>query len=126
MTPKTAATATLPEGKADHIIWDDTVPGLGLRLRAGGSRAWVFRYRHGGAQRSMKLGPASAITLAAARKSASELVARTHLGQDPAGEKRVARQKEESAFHILAERFLAAKRPELRPSTISEYERHLR
>jgi hypothetical protein len=38
--------AQLPAGKDDHIIWAD-IPGLGLRIRSGGSRGFVFWYRVG-------------------------------------------------------------------------------
>jgi hypothetical protein len=38
----------VPKGKADVIVWDKDVAGFGLRVRAGGARVWVFRYRIGG------------------------------------------------------------------------------
>jgi hypothetical protein len=51
---KSALTAmTLPEGKADHVVWDDDLPGFGLRLR-GDTRRWVVQYRIGGQSRRRK------------------------------------------------------------------------
>ena len=44
-------TLALPEGKTDAIHFDDLTPGLGLRLRLGGGRSWVFQYQLGQKQR---------------------------------------------------------------------------
>jgi hypothetical protein len=74
-TPRNIASLTLPAGKQETIFWDDDVAGFGLRLREGGSRTWVYRYRVGGTQRSMKLGNGNSVSLAIARKNASELEA---------------------------------------------------
>jgi|ERR1700745_1195252 hypothetical protein len=41
----------LPEGKSDHLEFDDEIPGFGLRLRAGGKRTWLIQYRVGAKQR---------------------------------------------------------------------------
>jgi integrase len=64
--------------------------------------------------------------LAVARKNASKLEAEIRLGKDLAGQKAIAKQEAEYTFALLAERFLDARRPELRPATIHEYGRHLR
>jgi integrase len=125
-TPRNIASLTLPAGKQETIFWDDDVAGFGLRLREGGSRTWVYRYRVGGTQRSMKLGNGNSVSLAIARKNASELEAQVRLGKDPAGQKVIAKQESEYTFELLAERFLDARRPELAQATIHEYERHLR
>ena len=39
LTSKTAAALTLPAGKSEVIVFDDDIPGFGVRLRAGGERA---------------------------------------------------------------------------------------
>jgi integrase len=74
----------------------------------------------------MKLGNGNSVSLAIARKNASELEAQVRLGKDPAGQKVIAKQESEYTFELLAERFLDARRPELAQATIHEYERHLR
>ena len=53
----TAAVAglALPPGKDDHIEWDDTLPGFGVRLR-GRNKGWVVQYRFGRQQRRESLG----------------------------------------------------------------------
>ena len=83
-SPRNIASLTLPEGKRESIFWDDYIAGFGLRLREGGSKTWIFRYRFGHTQRSMKLGNATPISFAVARKNASELEAQVRLGKDPA------------------------------------------
>jgi integrase len=126
LTARNIATLNLPSGKSDVIYWDDTVPGFGLRIRETGARGWVFRYRFGNRQRSIKLGSASSVPLATARANASKLEAEVRLGGDPAIKKELARQESENTFALLMERFLDARRRELREATIREYARHLR
>ena len=54
-TTKDVASLKLPDGKTDAIFWDDDIAGFGLRIRAGGSRVWIYRYRVGRRQRSLVL-----------------------------------------------------------------------
>jgi integrase len=126
LTARNIATLSLPSDKSDVIYWDDTVPGFGLRIRKAGTRGWVFRYRFGNLQRSIKLGSANSVPLATARANASKLEAEVRLGTDPAGKKELAKQEAENTFSLLVERFLDARRRELREATIREYARHLR
>ena len=55
LTDKTIAGLTIPHGKSELLVFDDDLPGFGLRLRAGGSRKWIFQYRHNGRQHRMTL-----------------------------------------------------------------------
>ena len=125
LTPKVVAALTLPPGKTDVLFPDDAVPGLALRLRAGGNRGWTFQYRIGRKQRRMSLGDASAISLHAVRKVASQLHARVKLGQDPAGEKHAAHVRAGETFGALLPQYLARQRDRLRPRAYVEVERHL-
>src|SRR5262245_31924570 len=106
LTAATIRSLTPPAGKQDHIEWDDLCPGFGLRLRASGSRTFVFQYAVGGKQRRMSLGVVSAVPVGVARKAAEELYAKVKLGQDPAGERAEARIKSEETFEAVAARFL--------------------
>jgi integrase len=124
-TVKSIAGLRLPEGKADHIEWDDDLPGFGLRLREGGSRNWVFQYALGQKQRRMSLGSATAITLVKARETASELHAKVRLGHDPAGQKAESQQRAIETFEAVARMYLAAIKQEMRPGSYAEVERHL-
>jgi integrase len=125
-TAKDVASLKLPEGKSDAIYWDDDIAGFGLRIRAGGSRVWIYRYRIGRRQRGLVLGSATAVPLALARKNAGELEAKVRLGIDPAGEKQAARIEAETTFHILAEQYLEQRKSDWRPKTFDDLSRCLR
>ena len=114
----------LDTGVADKIVFDDDVPGFGVRVRASGARTWIFQYKIGGRTRRLVLGQVSAIKLAKARDIASELHAKVRLGGDPASEKREKVQRALHTFVNLVERFLEQYRA--RPRTRGEAERYLR
>jgi integrase len=125
LTASTIRTLTLPRGKKDHIVWDDLVPGLGVRLREAGSAGYVFQYAIGKKQRRMSLGALTAVPIGAVRKTAEELYARVKLGQDPAGQRAVAKVRSAETFEAGATRFLARQRERLRPRSYPDVERHL-
>jgi integrase len=117
----------LPPGKTDLVVFDDTLAGFGLRLRAGGSRSWVFQYQVGDRQRRMAIGKAPALPLDKAREIAAQLHAKVKLGGDPAGDKAESQARAGETFETCMARYLQRRRAEekLRPSTYSEIERHL-
>ena len=57
LTVKTLSAAQLAAGKREQIVFDDVIPGFGLRIRQGGSRTFVFQYTLGTKQRRMSLSP---------------------------------------------------------------------
>jgi len=61
LTERSIANLTLADGESDRVFWDSGVAGFGIRLRAGGSRTWIYRYRIGDKQRSMLLGSAKSV-----------------------------------------------------------------
>jgi integrase len=122
---KTVRTLQLPPGKTDHVFWDAAIPGLGIRLRAGGSRGWVFQYRLGDKQRRLSLGSVTAESFRIIREQAAQLHARVKLGQDPAGDKTENRQRAGDTFEAIARKYLAAKKDSTRPGTYRETERHI-
>src|SRR5262249_504006 len=115
----------LPDGKKDHLWWDDDVAGFGVRLREGGSATYVFQYAIGSRQRRMSLGATSAIDISRARDTAKDLYARVRLRGDPAGDKAEARHKAAETFGALVGRYLTHKRPHVRVHSYGEIERHL-
>jgi integrase len=124
-TSKTIDRAELPEGKTDHLEWDDELPGFGLRLRAGGSRNWIFQYALGDKQRRVTLGSAKAMTLVKARAAAQDMHAKVRLGQDPAGEKEEGRARASQTFEAMVKEYLIEKRPNMKPRPYKAVERHL-
>src|SRR5271170_748351 len=83
---------------AEAIVFDDDVPGFGIRLRAGGSKTFVFQYKLGAKQRRLTLGPVTALELGKARGTAKDMYARVRLGGDPAAEKASAKLKASETF----------------------------
>jgi integrase len=126
LTAANVRTLTLPDGKSDYTFFDADVPGFGLRLRASGSRNWIFQYSIAGLTRRMQLGAASAITVADARKTASKLHARTKLAEDPANDKNEARLAVAETFGAILDQFLEYQRARLRPKSFRATETYLR
>jgi hypothetical protein len=87
LNQKTAAAIELPAGKLEAIVYDEDLPGFGVRIRAGGSRKWVVSYRIGRKDRRITLGSIQALDAGKARNRAKEILAQVRLGQDPAGSK---------------------------------------
>ncbi len=125
LTQKALDALTLPDGKDEVICFDDAVPGLGLRLRRGGSRSWVFQFKIGDRHRRMSLGSASAIRLADARETARDLHAAVRLGRDPASEKAEGRVRAAETVAAVLRTYLPYQRTRLRPRSLVEIERHL-
>jgi integrase len=82
-TKATIAALQAPAGKNDTIEWDDTMPGFGVRCRAGGSKTWIIQYRISGQQRRESLGDVRKVDLADARRIARQRFASVQLGKDP-------------------------------------------
>ena len=72
---------------ADTIHYDDDLPGLGIRIREGGSRNWIVRYRLGGFERRHTLGAVAVLSLDDARKKARRVLTQVDDGKDPTAEK---------------------------------------
>jgi integrase len=123
----------LTPGKAEEIVFDSELPGFGIRLREAGSRTFVFQYKLGDKQRRMSLGKATASTLDGARKSAKKLYARVQIGEDPAGEKVVAKATAAETFEATIIPYLAWQKTRrrmngvvgLKPRSLEEIDRHL-
>jgi integrase len=115
----------LRDGASEAIVFDDEVPGFGVRLRATGSKTFVFQYKTGSKQRRLTLGPVATIGLAQARDTARDLYAKVRLGSDPAGEKAQARLKAGETFAAVAAVYLRHQQQRLRPKSYVQLQRHL-
>lgn len=115
----------LPAGKSDHIVFDKSIPGLGVRLRLGGRKTWVFQYRVGLKQRRINLGPVSAIDSTVARQKAREAHSKVVLGHDPQGERLAAKANAALTFGKIVSTYLATRGPKLKPRSLVEVDRHL-
>jgi integrase len=117
-----------PQGKDDHIVFDEDLSGFGLRYRAG-KRVWIYQYAFGsGEERTnarMTLGEYPALSPAKARDTAQDLYAKVRLGQHPASDKRKNRSEARHTFGRLVATYLERQRGEMRDSSHAEVSRYL-
>jgi integrase len=125
LTVKTAAAIELPAGKSDHVVFDDDIAGFGLRIRNGGHRVWIYRYRIGKKQRSITLGNAKSVPLALARENAGQLEAKVRLGGDPALDKQTARAAAGDTVGALIDEYIDARTSDWRPNSLRQIRHHL-
>ena len=128
LTDKTVEGLALLDGKGERLVFDETLPGFGIRLRAGGKRTWIAQYRTGSQQRRLTLGDCAKIDAVQARKLAKDALAKVQLGQDPQAEKAVARVPKTRGLTLgeLVESYLPFARRKLKPTTYSGVVLHLR
>ena len=97
-----------PAGKQQVFYWDEEEPGLGLRVTAGGAKAFIFEAKLGRQTIRMTIGPASMPIRAAkdnrgkpvtagANIVASRLASLIAEGRDPRAEKAAAMDASENA-----------------------------
>jgi len=126
LSNRNVAALVRPASKDDVVIWDDDLPGFGVRLR-GDKRSYLVQYRCGVQQRRESLGDVRKVKLEDARKAARQRFAMAQLGQDPAAERAAAKIKAAAkrlTLGVVAERYLEAKEAGLRPSTYREAKRY--
>jgi integrase len=127
LTKATIDRLKLPPGKSETIVFDEVLPGFGLRIRAGGKRTWIAQYRLGHKQRRVTVGTVETVDPDEARKRARSVLAKVHLGTDPQVEKAEARAHAAVTVGSVTDAYLtgyAAKR--LKPGTFTDVERYLR
>jgi integrase len=128
LTAKAVAALMLPPGKNDAIFFDDDMPGFGYRLRKSGdkvNRSWVVQYRHAGQTRRITLGSAAVLSSEETRNEAKKILAQAALRQDPQSERKRRAAADRFTFSTLADQYLAAKQPDVRPRTFTEMQRYL-
>jgi Arm domain-containing DNA-binding protein len=74
--------------KTEIIVFDDDVPGFGVRAHLSGSKAFIVQYSIGNKQRRMSLGKIEMLEVDTARQKAKEILAAVRIGKDSAGDKR--------------------------------------
>jgi hypothetical protein len=74
--------------KTEIIVFDDDVPGFGVRAHLSGSKAFIVQYSIGNRQRRMSLGKIDMLEVDTARQKAKQILTAVRMGQDPVGDKR--------------------------------------
>lgn len=104
MPKLTKRTVEAAEIKAsEYFLWDDEVPGFGLRVLPSGRKGFVVQYRAGRRPRRISLGPSTVLTCEQARTRAITIVAAVRNGDDPAAKRDADR--EALTVAELADRF---------------------
>jgi len=131
LTDQIITTLELPDGKSEAFHWDDAMPGLAVRLRRSGakvSKGYALQYRVGTQQRRESLGDIRKIKLADARAIARQRFAKIELGSDPAADRAKAKVDAltiRQTVGSLIPRYLATKKPVLRPASYGISDRYL-
>ena len=94
--------------------------GLYLKVTAGGTKSWIYRFTRGGRTRDMGLGPLASISLARARELAADARRQRVEGLDPIGTRSAGRASRKLAeargatFRACAEQLIASHEPSWR------------
>src|ERR1700730_1386305 len=84
-------------------IWDDRVPGFGLRISPSGNKSFVLVYRHGGRPYRKTLGRYPLLPLAEARRLALAVLGDLARGNDPRG----AGRRDTYRFDVMVDQFVS-------------------
>ena len=127
LTKATVASLKLPQGKSEMIVFDEALPGFGLRIRSGGKRSWIAQYRLGSKQRRVTIGTVETLDADEARRRARSALSKVHLGTDPQLEKAEARAQAAVTLGSVVDSYLSGyASTRLKPRTFAEMERYLR
>ena len=74
--------------KTEIIVFDDDVPGFGVRASLSGWKVFIVQYSIGNQQRRISLGNVDEVNVDEARQQAKDILATVRMGKDPAGDKR--------------------------------------
>ncbi len=93
LTEEEIAGLSCAQGQKDRLVFDEAVPGLAVRVGAGGSKAFLVQYGRDGRKRRVPIGRWGAVTLKQARAAARGILGEVANGRDPATERVEARAR---------------------------------
>ncbi len=114
-------------GTQEYFIWDDALPGLGLRVYPSGRKTYLIQYRHHGRTKRLTLGQHGKITPDKARRTATKRFGELADGKDP---RRHATGSSDPLVKDLCELYLLEGCGLKKPSTLAtdkgRIERHIK
>ena len=125
MPKLTARIVKAADPTGDRVLWDDELPGFGVRIKPSGAKSYVVQYgdRHGRSRR-LTISRHGVLTPNEARREARQLFAGVAKGADSAGDRRRAR--EAPTVKTLCDRYLAEHIDiHNKPRTAAEAGRHV-
>jgi len=118
------STPSLQNGKHTQVFYrDSAIPGFGLRVNSGGSKAFIVETRINNKVKRITLGRYGKLTVEQARKEAMKILGMVMSGKDPAAEKKAKRAKQVTLLEAFDDYLLARK--DLSPTTIKDYRRSI-
>ncbi len=125
LTQATIASLELLPDQSERIVFDERLPGFGLRLRADGRRTWIVQYRVARKQRRVTIGPVEMMMAGQAYAAAEQMLAQVKLGADPQGKRQEVRARGRMTLHAASERFLLNKEGQLKDRSFRQIRTHL-
>ena len=80
-------------GQKDRLVFDDSLPGLAVRITANGGKFFLAQYTVAGRRRRVPIGRWGAVTLKAARQAARGILGDVAKGQDVAAVRTTERKR---------------------------------
>ena len=120
---KRTVDALKPAPDRDVLLWDNEIPGFGVRCRPSGAKTYFLKYRtQGGRQHWLTLGLHGPVTPEQARKQARREKAAIADGANPSGDRQ--KKRREATIAAVADRYLAEHvAAHNKPSTAAEARR---
>jgi integrase len=106
----------------DMVVWDETLPGFGVRVKPSGVRSYIVQYRnrHTSASKRLTIGQhGPLLTFHQAKKQARALLADAMRGEDPA-EARKGTRKAPSVADLAADYLERHAIPKKRPKSVRD------
>jgi integrase len=101
----------------DRFLWDDDLPGFGVRVKPSGVKSYMIQYRQGGTSRRLTLGRHGIIATDQARRLAKVRLGDVAHGDDPALERR--QERSAPTMKDLADDYMERHAiPNKRPSSV--------
>ena len=101
-------------GDRDVFLFDQALPGFGLRVHRSGAKAWIVQTRIEGKSRRIVIARYGEMDLAQARRRARVMLARIRAGDNPAYD--IRKEKTAPTVAMLADEYLRRCDPYWKPS----------